>query len=81
MDTLQPNEPVLLDPHAQLEMSFIAEYLRDQGHSLESLRGLVEEEAKRLMAEASRYASAKLTAVETRARFVHDVHGTAPPLS
>jgi hypothetical protein len=73
-------EPLLLDPHAQLEKSLIEEYLRNNGCTLKRLRDLPEETARRLMTEASLYASIRLTVVETRARFVHEVHGAAPSL-
>jgi hypothetical protein len=49
------------------------------------LRGLVttfrellarsDEDAKRLLAEASRYASAKLSEIEARSHYVHHLHG------
>jgi hypothetical protein len=81
MNPTQLDPPGLLNPEAQLEMSLIEEYLREQGYSLAALHSLPPEEAKRLMTEASRYASAKMTMVETRARFVHEVHGVAPPLT
>jgi hypothetical protein len=67
------------DPHADLEQAFIREFLRDQGYLPEELAALPEAEAHRLMVEASKYASAKLCAVEARAHFVDDVHGFSPP--
>jgi hypothetical protein len=76
----QLGEPVQLDPHAQLERALIEEHLRGQGWSLARLHELPEAEARQLMAEASLYASIRLTEIENRARFVHDVHGVAPPL-
>jgi hypothetical protein len=65
------------DPHAQLERAFIEEYLHERGYSLKDLHRLPEAEAHQLMAEASTYASSKLTEVESRAHFVIEVHGTA----
>ncbi len=60
---------------AQLERMFLEEYLQRSGHSLAGLRGLPAEPMKRLMTAASLDASARLSEVETRARFVRDVHG------
>ena len=60
---------------AQLELMYLEEYLQQTGHSLASLRNLPEAQAKRLMADASVYASTRLSEVETRSRFVQDVHG------
>jgi hypothetical protein len=67
--------PLRDDPHARLEKAFIEEYLRGQGYSPEDLHHLPEDVVKRLMTEASLYASVKLTEVEARARFVHEVEG------
>ena len=72
--------PLAEDPHAQMEKAFIEEYLKGQGHTLESVRKLPEAQAKHLLTEASVYASAKLSEVEMRAHFVDDVHGVSPPL-
>jgi hypothetical protein len=45
------------------------------GHDLEELRARTDEDARRLLAEASRYPSAKLSEVEARAHYVHKLHG------
>ena len=63
---------------AQLENAFIAEYLGSCGYSPASLRKLPANEVRRLMAEASLYASTRLCEVETRSRFVHEMHGVVP---
>jgi len=73
-------EFVMEDPEAALERTYIEEYLRAQGHTLQSLNDLPDEEAKRLMTEASSYASVRLAEVETRAHLVEDIHGSAPSL-
>ena len=80
MTPQQPDVPVAEDPHARLEKAFIDEYLRSQGYDRHRLHELPEALAKQLMTEASLHASAKLTEMEARARFVDEVHGTAPPL-
>lgn len=61
----------LLDPHVQLEMFYIAEYLQSKGYMMRDLQHLPAETAHQLMVEASQYASVKLTNVEMRAGMVH----------
>jgi hypothetical protein len=63
------------DPEGPLEQALIAEYLRTQGHDSRSLENLPDLERRRLLQDASTYAAAKLTEVEARARFVHELHG------
>lgn len=62
------------DPHAPLETNLISEFLRNQGHTRKSIQRLPIEEFTRLMIEATRYASARLAEMESRARFVHTIH-------
>jgi hypothetical protein len=71
---LDSDEFVQSDPVAQLERAFIAEFLERHGHSEATLHALPEAEANVLMKEASVYASAKLSEVEARAHYVHDIH-------
>jgi len=63
----------LFDPHAQLEMLYIGEYLKSKGYMLNELELLSEEMAHRLMKEASQYASAKLTNLEMRSEMMHEL--------
>lgn len=66
---------VLEDKQAELARSFIEERLKSQGYSLKTLCELPPEEAKRIMIDASVYASVKLAEVEDKAHFVHSIHG------
>jgi hypothetical protein len=52
-------------------------YVAGAGHDLDELRARTDEDARRLLAEASRYARAKLSEVEARAHCVHKLHGEA----
>jgi hypothetical protein len=70
----EPDEFIQTDPESTLERAFIAEYLERHGHSLANLHDLPATEAAKLMAAASIYASAKLSEVEARAHYVHDIH-------
>ncbi len=63
------------DPLAQLERALTAEFLRSRGYDPSKLHELPEAKVQELLKEASLYASAKLTEVESRAHFVHDIHG------
>lgn len=63
----------ILDPHAQLEMFYIAEYLQSKGYTFADLKSLPDEQVAQLMKEASLYASVKLTNVEMRAEMVHEL--------
>jgi len=54
---------------ALLEKGLIDEYLKNKGYDRKSLKKLPEDEAHRLMTEASIYASGKLAEIETKARY------------
>ncbi len=80
MNTERPDTPIPPDPDALLERAFIDEYLRSQGYDPQRLHELPEALVKKLMTEASKHASGKLTEIEARAGFVEEVHHVAPPL-
>ncbi len=67
------------DPHTEVEMMYIADYLKSKGYSLEKLAELPAATAKALMEEASQFASLHLTEVEIGAAFVGAIHQDAPP--
>jgi hypothetical protein len=79
MAVKRPDDNEVADPGAHLEQAFIAEYLESVGHSLASLHELPKEKAAELLKQASRYASGKLTEVESRAHLVHDLHHVKDP--
>jgi hypothetical protein len=60
-------------PESALERKLIREYLREKGYSMQDLRKLPREEAKRLMSEACQYAALKLAEVESKAKFRRDI--------
>ncbi len=62
------------DQTAELEKALIAEFLEQRGHTLHSIQSLPDAERHELMREASLHASMRLTEVESRARFVDDLH-------
>jgi hypothetical protein len=67
--------PKRTDPTEPLEEAFIDEFLRARGHDRHSVHTLPEDQARQLLTDASVYASSKLSAVEARAHYVHDLHG------
>ncbi len=64
---------VMEDKQANLAQSFIEQRLRSQGYTLESLCQLPPEQAKKIMVDASIYASLKLAEVENTAHFVRKI--------
>ena len=64
------------DPEGQLESALIDEFLRLHGHDAASVASLPADERTRLLQNASVHACARLTEIEARAHFVHELHGT-----
>lgn len=75
MMTDQDSTHPLHDPFAELERQLIRAHVADAGHDLDELLARTDENARRLLAEASRYASAKLSEVEARSHYLHELHG------
>lgn len=61
-------------PDSKLERIFINAYITEKGYKLENLHELPADELKQLMTDASRYASAKLAEMETRAHLIKEIH-------
>jgi hypothetical protein len=62
-------------PQAPLEMMLIEEYLQTQGFSsIKDLCHLPEEEAKKLLIAACRFAALNLAEIESRAKFRREIH-------
>jgi hypothetical protein len=66
----------LQPPMGALERTLIDEFLSSRGLDQETLGRLPEVPRHALLAEASTYASARLTEIESRSHFVHELHGT-----
>ena len=76
--TTDPTGDVPLDiPFARLERTLIDEYVRAQGYDPQHLSALPQAQRDALLAAASVYASAKLTEVESRSRYVREMHDGA----
>jgi hypothetical protein len=75
MTTTDTDKPSLEEPLAQLERQLLTAYVAGAGQDLHSLLMRGDEEARKLLVEASRYASARLSEVEARSHYVRQLHG------
>jgi len=64
----------LEEPQAKLERALIREFLEARGYEPAALRTRTDAVARKLLEQASVYASTKLAEVESRAHYVHDIH-------
>ena len=62
-------------PRAHLERQWIAAYSAGAGHDPRALMRRADDDARRLLAEASQYASEKLSELEARSHYVRRLHG------
>jgi len=72
-----PDTAPLQDRFAQLERAFIDEFLRLQGYDHITLNTLPDLQRHAMLAAASTYAATKLAEIESRAHYIHDIHGTS----
>ena len=63
------------EPLAELERQLISEFLAAAGQDLHALLMRHDEAATKLLTEASLYASARLTEVESRSHYLRKLHG------
>ena len=77
MRTDDKDRQPLHDHLAELERHLISAYVAGAGYDFDELLRRSDEDAKRLLAEASRYASGKLSEVEARSHYLHKLHGEA----
>lgn len=68
-------ERPLEDPMAPLERAFIEQYLRQSGHTFDSIQLLPPDECRRVMIKAAQHAAVKLAEVDARSAYVHEIHG------
>jgi hypothetical protein len=66
--------PPLEESSAELERRLIEQYIRGLGHDPQVIRLRTDDDARKIMTDASQYAALKLTEVESRAHYVHDLH-------
>lgn len=75
--TNDSERPPLEQPLAELERQLIRAYVAGAGQDLETLRARDDNEARKILADASRYASTKLGEVEARWHYLLELHGEA----
>jgi hypothetical protein len=63
------------EPLAELERELVAAYLAGAGLSLEALLARDDADAHRILADASLYASSRLTEVESRLHYLRALRG------
>jgi hypothetical protein len=67
---IDPDRPPLEEPLAELERQLISAYITESGHDVHELTMRDDDDARTLLAAASRYASQKLSEVEARAHYL-----------
>ncbi|HZJ32683.1 MAG TPA: hypothetical protein VFD21_14000 [Vicinamibacterales bacterium] len=70
-DPVNPTE----EPLAQLERELMTAYIAGAGENIELLVLRTDEQARRLLADASLYASTRLTEVESRSHYLKSLRG------
>ena len=74
MTTKEHDTRAMEDPGGRLGQALIEEFFLGRGIDPAALDALPEAQARRLLTEASVYASTRLAEVEARAHFVHEIH-------
>jgi hypothetical protein len=80
MDPKAPDIPPAEAPMAGLERALIDQYLRLNGYDPAALKQLPDESRDELLKQASVYASARLCEVESRWRYIDEIHHGADKL-
>jgi hypothetical protein len=75
MKSKDPDDRPMEDQMAHLEQAFIDEFIRQRGHDPAKLRDLPAGEQRDLLKHAAMYAAGKLAEVESRAHYIHELHG------
>ena len=78
MSAGQEHTTPLEPPLGQLERALIDEFLRVRGYDPQRLSALPQDARTELLKQAALYASTRLTEVESRSHFVHEMHEGAP---
>jgi hypothetical protein len=75
MSTKDPDTRAMEDQTAHLERALMEQFIRARGYDPAKLGELPTDERERLQKEASAHAAGKLAEVESRAHFIHELHG------
>ena len=71
----RPEIPPLEDLRGHLERELIDQFLRSQGYGRADLDKLPDERRQNLLKDASTYAASRLTEIESRSHYLHEIHG------
>jgi hypothetical protein len=71
---MEPDVPPMEEPLAELERRLIDDYIRAAGEDPAAVRAKGDEASRKLLTAAAIHAATKLTEVEARAHYVHDIH-------
>jgi hypothetical protein len=77
MTTRNADTVPLQEPLDLIEQQLIRAYVAGAGHDLDALLARNDEEARKLLADASQYASEKLSEVEARSHYLRSLRGEA----
>jgi len=75
METTQTGGSPLEEPLAELERRLMSEYVAALGEDLHALLNRHDEAARAILTDASLYATARLTEVESRSHYLRGLHG------
>lgn len=75
MKTNNEDRSPIEEPLAELERELISAYVAGAGQDLQALLARNDKEARHLLADASLYASSKLTEVESRLHYLRSLRG------
>jgi len=75
MKTSEPINRPMEEPLAELERELISAYLAGAGQDLQTVLTRNDDQARQLLVDASLYATAKLTEVESRSHYLRSLRG------
>ncbi len=75
MSIKPPDTHAMEDQTAHLELALIEQFIRARGIDPANLHDLPTDERERLQKDAAAHAALKLAEMESRAHYVHELHG------
>jgi hypothetical protein len=75
MSATRPDQQPIEEPLAALERELISAYIAGAGQSYDALVARTDDEARRILTDASRYATERLAEVEARSHYLHALKG------
>ena len=75
MTMRDPDAPKMEDVTAHLELALIEQFIRSRGIDPAKLHELPDDERVQLQKEAAAHTALKLAEMESRAHYVHEIHG------